>query len=562
MAVSVRSRTGRQAGLGTDARHGRTDVAAPGGATSTDGERRGRGAASADGAGSQRDRIEERIAQRLRRTIGDDQYDRHFSGRAAWVVTDREVEVKVASRFLAGFLDRRFGAALASAVEDVTGGQGLCVRFTVDRTPDPEAAVSASGQEATDADAPAFVSNGDQNGSRVAATLPAPAPTIKRTPASDAVADDERYALERFVVGPANELAYHAALELVEGARSQGLGSLFVHGACGMGKTHLIRGAARRFRERHPGARIKCTTGEAFTRTFVAAVRKGEMDRFRRALRGVDLLCIDDVHFLANKEATQEELLHTFDAIDLSGARVMLASDEHPRQIRKFNRALVSRFLSGLVTRVDPPDLTMRQRLVAELARRRGLVIEQGAARSVAVRMDGAGHRPASVREIEGVLTRLEAVSRLLPEFGGNGAIGQLAVERALGSDADEAVSGGSRGASGTTRPVDLRTLIDAACEVLSVDVGEVLGRGRHPRVVLARSVVSLLARRATTMSFPEIARGLGRASHSTVVAACRRMETRLDQPEGELITLGREGLTLGEVFERVARRSGASWAG
>ena len=163
-------------------------------------------------------------------------------------------------------------------------------------------------------------------------------------------------------------------------------------------------------------------------------MRSGKIEAFRKAYRKLDLLCLDDVHFVASKEGTQAELLHTFDAIGQSGARVALASDEHPRQIAKLHERLVSRFLAGAVVKVDAPDPDLRERLVRRLALKRGLELEEASARLIAEHASTLAGGAPSVRELDGLLIQIEAVSRLLPEFStGGGSVGVIAVRKALG---------------------------------------------------------------------------------------------------------------------------------
>ncbi len=209
--------------------------------------------------------------------------------------------------------------------------------------------------------------------------------------------------LEEFVSGPSNQLAFDAARRLAEGAPPEATHLLFVHGDCGVGKTHLLQGICDRRRAVAPRAHVRYTTAEQFTNEYLAALREGSLEGFRKSLRRLDLLAIDDIHFLSNKTATQSEFLHTMDAIDLGGARIVLASDEHPRQIKKFSQALVSRFLSGMVVRIDRPDRQTRISLVRRLARDRGITLQPAAEEIVANRCVG------SVREIEGALARLMA---------------------------------------------------------------------------------------------------------------------------------------------------------
>jgi chromosomal replication initiation ATPase DnaA len=224
---------------------------------------------------------------------------------------------------------------------------------------------------------------------------------------------DDRYRLDRFVVGQTNRMAHASATRVVVPEEQGGWKLLFLHGSCGVGKTHLLQGVARRFAEHHPGRRICYTTGERFTNQYIAALRENRIEAFRRALRRIDLLCLDDVHFLANKRATQDELLHTLKSIDLTGARLVIASDEHPQHITRIADHLVSRFMAGVVMGIDPPDEDLRQRLVDEFARRRGLQLAPAVASAVA-------HLPfASPRELEGAVAKVDAVHQLVMTDGG-----------------------------------------------------------------------------------------------------------------------------------------------
>jgi chromosomal replication initiator protein len=261
-------------------------------------------------------------------------------------------------------------------------------------------------------------------------------------------------------------------------------------------------------------------TAEQFTNEYIAAVRDGSLEQFRKRLRRVDLLAIDDIHFFANKSATQAEFLHTIDAIDLSGARVALVSDEHPRHIRRFSQSLVSRFLSGMVVRVERPDRGTRSELVRRLARERGLDLTTAAEDLIAGRCAG------SIREIEGSITRLGALVEL---DGIRGQIGPGTVERLLGSEGP-ATSG--------SVPIRLGSIVEAVCERLRVSREDLIGSGRHARTVVARGMVAHLARELTTHSFPEIARALGRDTHSAIHTAAKRLKA-LVEADGRLAVGG-----------------------
>ncbi len=325
---------------------------------------------------------------------------------------------------------------------------------------------------------------------------------------------DDRYDLARFIVGPGNELTYHAALQLV--ADDQAFSPLCLHGGCGLGKTHLLQGICRRYAATHPGATIRYMTGEAFTNEYIRAIRSNSLDDFRKKMRRLELLAIDDVHFLSNKNATQNEFLATFDAIGLSGARIVLASDNHPKHIDALHQRLVSRMMSGMVVEIRVPCQETRAKIVRQLALRRGVSINDAAVNAVAERCVG------SVREIEGVLTRLHAMHTLLHQHGsgvahqnGEGVpIGLILVNQLLQTESLM-----------PTRPVPVREIIAECARRCQVTTEQVLGKSRHQRVVLARSLASYLARQLTTMSYPEIARSLAKKNHSTVLAAVKRVD-------------------------------------
>jgi chromosomal replication initiator protein len=374
--------------------------------------------------------------------------------------------------------------------------------------------------------------------------------------------------LDEFVSGPSNQLAFDAARRLAEFAPGA-THLLFVHGDCGVGKTHLLQGICDRRRAMAPRAHVRYTTAEQFTNEYLAALRDGSLEAFRKSLRRLDLLAIDDIHFLSNKTATQSEFLHTMDAIDLSGARIVLASDEHPRQIKKFSQSLVSRFLSGMVVRIDRPDRQTRISLVRRLARDRGITLQPAAEEIVANRCVG------SVREIEGALARLLAFASLVGPTACSNAGAEMSArmtsEQEEGgeiSGATDSFEGGDRQggrlveigalvaerafedetASRPSGPIRIGEIVERVSQRLGVDREEVLGSGRHRRVVLARSVVVFLARELTTQSFPEIARALGRDTHSTAHTAAKRIEQMLAAGErvevGDPTMAGPDGMT------------------
>ena len=335
---------------------------------------------------------------------------------------------------------------------------------------------------------------------------------------------------DAFIVGQCNRLACAAAARLAE-PDGGGISPLFLHGACGVGKTHLLQAICRRAGE-GSSLRVRYVTAEQFTNEFIASSRSGDFHRFRMRYRHVDLLAIDDVHFVANKTRTQDELLHTLDAAGLRGARLALASNEDPRQIRRLNRPLCNRLIAGMVVEIERPDRQTRSALVEQMVGRRGLSLTAAAIERL------AGESMGSVREVEGAVTRLMAAVTLLPDAS-PGAIGIEVVERVLRASPPSMV------------PVPMATIIDVVCRRLGVDERDLRGKTRSAPVVLARSLASWLGRSLTSLSYPELARGLGRGHHSTIHAAVGRIERQL--AERGTIRVGDRSVSLREMVDQLA---------
>ncbi|TVQ64273.1 MAG: AAA family ATPase [Phycisphaerales bacterium] len=444
------------------------------------------------------------IMRRLSRLIGEDKQRKYIEGATKVSYDQRRLRVAASSTFAADLIARRFASAFEQAVREETGDEGAGVDIAVDPGAFDDQATEAAtiNERATQAAAANAVTTRPKGRQR------RPGMRLR--------------SLDDFLVGPSNSLAWNAAMAVATGRGGGGVSPLFVHGGCGLGKTHLLQGIIDRARRERPGVRVRYTTGEAFTNGFIASLRSGRIDEFRRAFRDIDVLCIDDVHFLARKGATQSEFLHTFDAIELSGARVVLASDEHPRQIRMMSEKLISRFMAGMVVAIDPPDDALRERIVAALFERRGLRVEAAAARLIADRF------VESVRDLEGAVARVDAMHRLVeqsdaPSHGAHIGlpVGVIAVERALGV-ARRYVS----------KPVSVARIAQVVCDELRVDPSEMLGRSRHKRVVFARALTAHLSRVMTTLSYPEIARAMNRPNHSTIITACNRVVSQIERAE------------------------------
>ncbi len=361
-------------------------------------------------------------------------------------------------------------------------------------------------------------------GPRTPSTTPSPQPLPSERPRSNQARTTRR--LDEFITGPCNRLAHAAALEMAQSPGS-GFNPLVIHGGVGLGKTHLLEGISTALRARHPGSRILQLTAEAFTNGFLDAMRTGGLNGFRSKYRGADVLIVDDVHFLAAKRATQDEFLHTFNALVADGAAVVLATDQHPRKIAKLTDELATRFMGGMVVKVEAPDPATRKAILKAKAQARRVDVPDVVLSYV------AEHLRSSVRELEGALHSLIAQATL------TGKRLDLALAKSALRDTIRH----------TAQSVALRDVERSVCQLFHLD-GEALKTENRARAVsYPRMVAMYLARRHTGAAYSEIGRYFGGRNHSTVISAEKKVDGWLKEEQ-------QAGLLAG--FERVADAIGA----
>jgi chromosomal replication initiator protein len=363
-------------------------------------------------------------------------------------------------------------------------------------------------------------------------------PAAMNRPMNGAPRNRLRHDIESFIVGPGNALAYNTATHVAEFPGVQ-YNPLFIHGACGLGKTHLLQGLCRRFQKHHPARRWAYMTGEEFTNDFLTALRAGKLDGFRRRMRDLDLLVIDDVHFLGGKKATQEEFLHTFNSIEASGKQVVMASDSHPKMIEEFGESLINRFVSGMVVRIDPPNFNTRCEILRSLSERTGFILPDEVTGWIARRVT------QNVRELEGAVTRIAAHVRL-----GDRSPDVAMAQEALG-DLDRQLAA----------PVKPESILQAVCDYFGIEQKDLLSGRRQRTISLARSAAMYLVRKMAKLSFPEIGHRMGRRNHSTVISACRRIERAMARHESLAWTsaVGERQEEASEMLQRLEEHSRAT---
>ncbi len=343
------------------------------------------------------------------------------------------------------------------------------------------------------------------------------APRDPREPVSTPI--DPAHTFDSFVIGPGNRLAHAAALAVAE-SPGEAYNPLFLHGPPGLGKTHLLGAIAEYLARNHPGLSVHGTTAERFTTEFVAALRHDGPARFKQRYRELDALLIDDVQVLEGKARTEEEFVHTFNALFAAGKQVVLSSDRSPEALAQLAERLRDRFQWGLTVDLEAPDMRTRVALLWRMAARSAPELpEPDALREI------AGRVPGNVRLLEGAMTRVVATASVLSE-----PITTPLVRKALPAAGD----GGTPLAAGAAAPT-VGAIQEAVSGVLGVPRSELLSSRRTPRVARARQLAMYVAREMTELSLAQIAREFDR-DHSTVLHAIRSVSQRLE-PGSETAT-------------------------
>jgi chromosomal replication initiator protein len=332
-----------------------------------------------------------------------------------------------------------------------------------------------------------------------------------------------------FIVGASNRLAHAAAVSVVE-SPCEGANPLVLHGPVGTGKTHLLEGIFGGLRRRSTEQRACFVTSEEFTNRFVQAMRLGKLGAFRHHFRECDALLIDDLQFLASKRATQEEFLHTLDALVSSGVQVVITCDCHPKLTDEYTPELRDRLLGGAVWGLTPPDQATRLELLRAKSRRPGFVASEEVVQLLAGQLHG------NVRELEGALNSLEHYSRV----AGRPVDIKLAQE-ALGELLRHSV-----------RVIQLKEVEDAVCRALRLEGQALRSKQRVWAVSHPRMIAIYLARKHTAAAYSEIGQHFGGRNHSTAVAAEKKVRKWIAD-RGEIV-LGDRRCGVREAVEAAER--------
>jgi chromosomal replication initiator protein len=313
-----------------------------------------------------------------------------------------------------------------------------------------------------------------------------------------------KYTFETFVIGSSNRFAHAAAVAVAE-APAKAYNPLFIYGDSGLGKTHLLHAIGHYAQSLYHGVRVRYVSSEEFTNDFINMIRDGKQDGFRRRYRDVDVLLVDDIQFLENKEGTQEEFFHTFNTLHNASKQIVISSDRAPKRLVTLEDRLRSRFEWGLITDVQPPELETRIAILRKKAVQEGLNAPPEALEYIASRIS------TNIRELEGALIRVTAFASL------NRQTVDLQLAEIVLKDLIPEAQGPEITAS---------TIMGQTASYFGMSIDDLCGTSRSRVLVTARQIAMYLCRELTDLSLPKIGQQFGGRDHTTVMHAERKIRS------------------------------------
>jgi len=325
----------------------------------------------------------------------------------------------------------------------------------------------------------------------------------------DSLKLNPRFTFENFIVGSSNRMA-HAASLAVANSPGKAYNPLFIYGGVGLGKTHLMQAIAHYILNKDPQKKVKYLSSERFTNELIFAIQNHTTQKFRNKYRNVDVLLIDDIHFLSGKEAVQEEFFHTFNELYDNHKQIIISSDKPPKEIPKLEDRLVSRFSWGLVVDIQPPDFETRVAILRKKIEKEPIKIEEEVINFIAEKIT------TNIRELEGALIRIMAYSLIE-----NKKI-DLDLAKSILKDMVKEI----------TQKITPQKILEKVCEYFEITVNDLKKEKRNKTIVFPRQIAMFFLRELTDLSLPEIGNLLGAKHHTTALYAHKKIKEELSKNE------------------------------
>jgi len=434
------------------------------------------------------------IYKELALQLGAQKFNIWFKNSTRLSLAQDYITISVPNKFIASWIENHFSEQVRLAVMNVTG-QSVKIAFNIE----PQLSGRKKGSKVSSS----------QMAQEEASSSNVPNKSQQYVKANNSAKKKRQYklTLDDFIVGTCNKVAYGASKAVAENPENL-FNPLFFHGSYGIGKTHLLQGVCNQVTKNKPNAKCIYVSAEEFTNQYVTSLKSGQLEKFRNKFRNADVLAIDDIHFLANKKSTQEEFLHTFNTIDLANKQVVLASDAHPKMIGQLTESLVSRFVSGMVVKLETPDYETRLEICRVRAKAMKIELCEEVLAYVARKIT------RSVREIEGAMLKLSAFSSVAGNKIDVHGVKQILSDSVTTVDVRANVA-------------DIKTTVAAYFEVTE---SQIASSAKTKNISLARSVCMYLVRELSNLSYPEIGRMIGNKNHATVIQANKKITKCLSE--------------------------------
>jgi chromosomal replication initiator protein len=331
---------------------------------------------------------------------------------------------------------------------------------------------------------------------------------VDKTTASGSLSS--KYTLDTFVVGNSNKLAFAACQSVSENPGIK-YNPLFIYGGVGLGKTHLMQAVGNAISAKKGGKKVVYVTSEKFTNDFISSISDKKTNAFKDKYRKTDVLLVDDMQFLAGKEQTQEEFFHTFNALHQANKQIIIASDRPPKAIPTLEERLRSRFEWGLIVDIQPPDLETRIAILQRKAQMRGYQVPLDVLNYIARNIQ------QNIRELEGALNRILAYCEL------NGSRPDINIATTV---LNSLINNPKR------KTFTPKHIVEKVAAFYDININDILGIKRDKEIVMPRQVAMYLMREELDLSYPKIARELGKKDHTTAIHSCEKIEKELDYNE------------------------------
>ncbi|HZV47928.1 MAG TPA: chromosomal replication initiator protein DnaA [Thermodesulfovibrionales bacterium] len=333
--------------------------------------------------------------------------------------------------------------------------------------------------------------------------------TRRQKLASRGIYLNPKYTFENFVIGPSNQFA-HASAKAVAEAPGKTYNPLFIYGGVGLGKTHLITAIGNAVIDKKPDISVIFVSAEQFTNEVVSAIRHQKMGELKEKFRNIDLLLLDDIHFIENKTQTQEEFFHTFNTLYERQKQIVISSDRPPKEIAAITDRLRSRFSMGLIADIQPPELETKVAILQRKAETEKIFVPEDVAYYLASKVK------SNIRELEGCLIRLGAQSSL------TGRPINIDMAKNILQDLIE----------DDEKPITTDQIQKTVSEHFALKVSDMKAKKRTKEVALPRQIAMYLSKQLTNLSLSDIGKNFGGKDHATVIYACKQIEEKRAKDE------------------------------